>query len=48
MTKYLIFRRIVLLYFCLCLVSAGDLFSQTTRGMKTITVRTPAGRNRTV
>ena len=41
MTKYLIFRRIVML--CFCLVTAGDLFSQTTRGMKTITVRTQQG-----
>ena len=41
MTKHLIFRRIVML--CFCLVTAGDLFSQTTRGMKTITVRTQQG-----
>ena len=44
MTKYLIFRRIVMLCFCLCLVTAGDLFSQTTRGMKTITARTLQGK----
>lgn len=40
MTKHLILRRVVPLCFCLCLVVAGDLFSQTERSMKTITVRT--------
>ena len=43
MTKHLIFRRVVMLCFCLCLVAAGDLFSQTTCDMKTITVRTQQG-----
>jgi hypothetical protein len=43
MTKHLIFRRVVMLCFCFCLVAAGDLFSQTTRSMKTITVRTQQG-----
>ena len=43
MTKHLIFRRIMMLYFCLYLVAAGDLFSQTDRGMKAITVRTRTG-----
>ena len=43
MTKHLIFRRVVMLCFCLCPVAAGDLFSQTTHGMKTITVRTQQG-----
>ena len=43
MTKHLIFRRIVMLCFCLCLFAAGELFSQTDRGMK-ITLRTPAGK----
>ena len=43
MTKYLIFRPVVMLCFCLCLVAAGDLFAQTTHGMKTITVRTLQG-----
>ena len=43
MTKYLIFRRVVMLCFCLCFLAAGDLLSQTDRGMKTITVRTRAG-----
>ena len=32
-----------MLCFCFCLVAAGDLFSQTTRSMKTITVRTQQG-----
>ena len=44
MTKYLIFRRIMMLCFCLYLVAAGDLFSQTDRGMKPIKVRTRAGK----
>ncbi len=44
MTKNLIFRRIVMLCFCLCLFAAGELFSQTNRGMKTITVRTQQGK----
>ena len=44
MTKHLIFRRIVMLCFCLPLVIAGDLFSQTERSMKTITVRTQQGK----
>ena len=43
MTKYLIFRPVVMLCFCLCLITAGDLASQTTRDMKTITVRTQQG-----
>ena len=43
MTKYPISRRVVMLCFCLCLVAAGDLFSQTTHDMKTITVRTQQG-----
>ena len=43
MTKYLIFRPVVMLCFGLCLVAAGDLFAQTTHGMKTITVRTLQG-----
>ena len=33
-----------MLCFCLCLFAAGDLFSQTNRGMKTITVRTQQGK----
>ena len=40
MTKLLIFRRVMML--CLCLIAAGDLSSQTSRGMK-IKVRTEAG-----
>ena len=43
MTKNLIFRRIVMLCFCLCLLAARDLFAQTPRGMKIITVRTLQG-----
>ena len=43
MTKYPISRRVVMLCFCLCLVAAGDLFSQTTHDMKTITVHTQQG-----
>ena len=41
MTKHLIFLLVMLLY--LSLVAAGDLFSQTIRGMKTITVHTQQG-----
>ena len=44
MTKHLIFRLFVTLCFSLCLFAAGDLFSQTNRGMKTITVQTKEGR----
>ena len=44
MTKYLIFRRVVMLCFSLCLLVTGDLFSQTNRGMKTISVRTKTGK----
>lgn len=43
MTKYLIFRPVVMLCFYLCWVAAGDLFAQTTHGMKTIIVRTLQG-----
>ena len=44
MKKHLMFRRVVILCFCLCLVVTGDLFSQTNRGMKTITVHTNTGK----
>ena len=44
MTKHLIFRRVAMLCFCLCLLAARDLFAQTDRGMKTITVRTQQGK----
>ena len=44
MTKYLMFQRIVMLCFCLCLVAAEDLSAQITRGIKTITVRTQQGK----
>ena len=43
MTKHLIFQCVVMVCFFLCLIIIGDLFSQTNRGMKTITVRTMAG-----
>ena len=43
MTKHPIFRHVVMLCFCLCLVAAGDLFAQATPGIKTITVRTQQG-----
>ena len=43
MTKHLIFRHVVILCFSLAFVTAGNLFSQTNRGMKTITVRTKVG-----
>ena len=43
MTKHLIFRHVVILCFSLAFITAGDLFSQTNRGMKTITVRTKVG-----
>ena len=44
MTKYLIYRCVVMLCFSLCLLVTGDLFSQTNRGMKTISVRTRTGK----
>lgn len=44
MTKHLIFRRVAMLCFCLCLILARDLFSQTKHDMKTITVRTQQGK----
>ncbi len=44
MTKHLMFRRVVILCFCLSLVATGDLFSQMNRGMKTITVHTNTGK----
>ena len=44
MTKHLIFRRVMMLCLCLCLIVAGDLFSQTDRGMKPIKVRTNQGK----
>ena len=43
MTKHLIFRPIVILCLSLAFITAGDLFSQTNRGMKTVTVRTKVG-----
>ena len=43
MTKHLIFQCVALLCFFLFLIVIGDLFSQTDRGMKAITVRTRAG-----
>ena len=43
MTKHLIFRRVVMLCFCLCLIATGNLFSQDSRGMK-ITVHTKEGK----
>ena len=42
MTKHLIFQCVGLFFFCLIII--GDLFSQTDRGMKTLTVRTTAGK----
>ena len=43
MIKYLMFRRTVMLCFCLCVVAAENLSAQITRDMKTITVRTQQG-----
>ncbi len=44
MIRPLIFRRVVMLCFCFCLVASGDLFSQSIRGMETITIRTQEGK----
>ena len=43
MKKHLILLLFAMLCFSLCLLAAGDLFSQTTRGMK-ITVHTKEGK----
>ena len=43
MTKHLMFRRVVILYFYLCLIAAGDLFAQAIRDTKMISVRTQQG-----
>ena len=43
MTKHLIFRHVVILCLSLAFITAEDLFSQTNRGMKTVTVRTKVG-----
>ena len=44
MKKHLIFRCIAMLCFSLGFMIIGDLFSQTNRGMKTISVRTKTGK----
>ena len=44
MKKHLIFRCVVMLFFCLCLVVPGDLFSQAIRGMKPIIIHTKVGK----
>ena len=44
MTKYLIFRRVVILCLSFCLINASGFFAQAQRGMKTISVRTQQGK----
>ena len=44
MTKNLAVRYIAMFCFVLCLITIGGLFSQTDRGMKTIKIRTEAGK----
>ena len=44
MKKHLIFLFFTMLCFSLCLIIIGGLFSQTNRGMKTITVHTKEGK----
>ncbi len=44
MKKHLIFHPVMILCVALYLIATGDLFSQTDRGMKTITVRIQQGK----